>query len=98
MKLKITVDIGRLPETGDDWELYTATMPCERAAKALTAGLKKALRALGGGASIPDAMRDHFDPVARKYADHGAQDSEPMRHAERILERLARMTKPPARE
>lgn len=92
MKLKVTIDIGKLPETGDDWELYTASMKCEGAARALTAALKKALRAVGSGASVPDAMRDHFDPVARKYADFGAQDSEPMRHAERILERVRAMT------
>ena len=95
MKLKVTVDIGELPQTGDDWELYTASMPCERAAKALTAALKKALRAVGGGASVPDALRAHFDPVARKYASHGAQDSESMYRAQRILDRLERMTKPP---
>ena len=94
MKLKVTIDIGRIPETGDDWELYTATMKCEGAARALTAALKKALRAVGAGATVPDALREHFDPVARKYADYGAQDSEPMRHAERILERVWEMTKP----
>ncbi len=92
MKLKVTIETGKLPETGDDWELYTATMKCEGAARALTGALKKALRAVGAGATVPEALRDHFDPVARKYADYGAQDSEPMRHAERILERVRAMT------
>jgi len=92
VKVKVTVDVGKLPETGDDWELYTASMKCEGAARALTGALKKALRAVGEGTTVPDALRDHFDPIARKYADYGAQDSEPTWKATRILERVHAMT------
>lgn len=92
MKLNVTVDIGRIPETADDWELYTSSMNCTVAARALTAALKKALRAVAKGATTYEAMKAHFDPVARKYADYGAQDSEPTHHAERILDRVRAMT------
>lgn len=34
------------PVTGHDWELYTASMKCERAARSLTSGLKKLFKKL----------------------------------------------------
>ena len=35
-----------MPATGEDWQLYTASMKCGKAAKALTAALKKLLKKL----------------------------------------------------
>jgi hypothetical protein len=95
MKVNVTIDIGKLPETGNDWELYTCSMKCERAAKALTAALKRAIRACGEGKTTYEAMKEHFDPVARKYSAYGAQDTEPMVKAEMILDRVSALTTRP---
>jgi len=92
-RIKVTVDAGKLPETGDDWELYTASMKCERVARSLTAALKRAIEAVEAGKTSSEAMREHFDPVARKYADYGACDTEPTGLAGSILDRVMDLTK-----
>lgn len=92
MKVTVTIDVGTLPETGDDWELYTASMDCAEAATALTKALEEAIIACAAGKRASQAMSEHFCPVARTYADWGACDSEPMGRAERFLERVQAMT------
>lgn len=93
MKIKVIVDIGKLPETGDDWELYTHSMKCGRAARSLTAALKRAITACAGGSSTYEAMKCHFFPVASKYADYGSTDSEPVGTAERILDKVVNLSR-----
>lgn len=94
MKVTATIDVGKLPETADDWELYTCDMDCAEAASALTKALEEAVRACAAGKKAHQAMTDHFCPVARAYADWGACDTEPLGHAETILERVQAMTTP----
>lgn len=92
MKLKVTIDVGPLPVTADDWELYTGSMKCARAARALTGALKRALRARARGATAPEAMKLHFCPVADRYAAHGARDTEPTHVAWSIMDRVGALT------
>lgn len=87
------VDIGELPRSADDWELYTCSMPCDEAAQALTAGLEKAIEACASGDRTGyEALKEHFYPVARRYADWGACDTEPTGKAEAIIDRIQALT------
>lgn len=88
-EVKINVArVIRVPSSADDWELFTASMPCNKAANALTAALCKALAFVGKGMSVDEAMHKYMDPVMDKYADCGAADSEPRYHAVSCLSRL----------
>lgn len=95
MKVKVTLDVGKLPVTADDWELYTCSMKCGAAARSLTAALKRAIAACASGKSTYEAMEEHFNSVASKFAEYGAQDSEPMHMAERILDRVSALSNRP---
>lgn len=72
---------GRLPRTGDDWQLYTASMKCGHAARGLTAALKRALKA-------PNANKayDIWIAAAIKFAVYGARDTEPRHVALDVIE------------
>ncbi len=87
----------RIPSTGSDWELYTSSMACGRAARALTSALKKAV------AVVDKAAKDGFRPtengyyelyekygvpVCSKYASFGAYDTEPRSHFIMALEKV----------
>ena len=84
--LPLSGKIVRIPVSGLDWQLYTSSMRCERAAKSLTTALKKALgevdKALKEGFHpTPDGLErlvhKHLRPVMDKYASFGACDTEP---------------------
>ena len=86
----------RVPNTSKDWELYTRTMKCGNAARALTAALVKALRVIDQHASKGYAptergaaklMNEHVYPVMEKYAKFGAFDTEPRGVAYSTIER-----------
>lgn len=80
--------------TGDDWELFTHGMDCREAAQSLTEALEKAIEGCASGEMTAyEAMDRHFYPVAQKYADYGACDSEPTSKAESVLARIHDMTK-----
>jgi hypothetical protein len=91
--LPLTGKVVSVPSTGRDWELYS-TMACGRAARALTAALKKALHevdkaAKDGYAPTEDGldrlMSKYLDPVMSKYSEFGAYDTEPRYHAVHTL-------------
>lgn len=93
MRVRVMVDIGELPRTAEDWELYTASMDCEVVAPLLTHALEKAIEsAASGDMTAHEALSEHFYPVARRYADWGACDTEPMGKAEAILDRIQALT------
>lgn len=100
MKMKSGKEIS-IPTTGEDWQLYTYSMKCGTAARALTAALKKVLVEIDANASKgyaptsrgADALiGKHIYPVMRKYSDFGAEDTEPRYVAyhtvEQAIERL----------
>ncbi|HEP8974372.1 TPA: hypothetical protein VDU83_006803 [Pseudomonas aeruginosa] len=60
--------------TAKSWQLYTASMQCDEAAKELSAALEQALMCQTEGAAWAV-----MGPVMEKWAEHGATDSEPRR-------------------
>ena len=92
----------RVPSTGDDWQLYTCSMACGNAARALTGALVKALRVIDahaakGYAPTPRGaeklMAEVIYPVMDKYAKFGAADTEPRGVAYSSMERaIEKMT------
>ncbi len=77
-----------LPRSGRDWQLYTSSMKCGKAARALTSALKAAEKALrkalksvttreAAESAVYEAMRTHMYPVMNQYSSYGAYDSEP---------------------
>lgn len=85
-----------IPATGLDWELFTSSMACGTAARALTAGLMRALREIDAKAAegygptaetLNKLYRAHIEPVMLRYSKYGACDSEPRNHALFALER-----------
>ena len=89
MKLTANIEI-KVPESAEEWELYTNSMRCGKAARSLTAALKKSMRLFIKDTSISqyDALKPFF-AAANKWADYGTSDSEPVHHAERAMRRLA---------
>lgn len=91
-----------VPSTGEDWQLYTYSMKCGNAARALTAALVKALRIIDQHAAKGYAptsrgaeklMGDMIYPVMNKYAEFGACDTEPRNVAYGSMERaIEKMT------
>lgn len=95
--IKITVNVPQL--TAEEWELYSASMNCTRAARALNAALVLACKSIAKvraevtgavwsttqGLVLDHAMRDFMYPVMSKYAGFGASDSEPLYHAKYTL-------------
>jgi len=88
MKLKVEISV-RVPQTADEWELYTSSMKCGSAARALTAALKKSMRLYAKDSTlyISDAL-EPFYVAARKWSKYGADDSEPHYHARDVMRRL----------
>lgn len=95
----ITLSSGRtveIPTTGNEWQLYTSSMACSGAAKALTSALVRALRKLdwakSAGPMAPVAVYDIYReivwPVMVKYRDYGATDTEPRGVAQDALGRV----------
>jgi len=92
---KVTI---RIPESARDWELYSDEPGAARAARGMTAALKRSFAAfpkllaeghtapaaLNGAARIKGGIRDAMG----KYADLGASDSEPRNHAYDAMERF----------
>jgi hypothetical protein len=93
MKVKVLIDIGEIPRSADDWELYTATMDCSAIAPLLTHALERAIEACASGdRGGHEALKEHFYPVARKYADWGACDTEPTEKAEAVIDKIQALT------
>lgn len=78
----------QLPRSGNAWQLYTSSMKCGQAARALTSALKKAEKALrkalkgvvtreAAESAVYNAMKECMYPVMNQYASFGAYDSEP---------------------
>ena len=64
---KVTVNL-----TADQWQLFTVSMNCTQAAKALN-------RAASEGLSLPTASEAfaHWEITSDRWANYGAADSEP---------------------
>lgn len=87
-----TEDPKWMPKTGDDWQLYTCSMACGRAARSLTAALKRVIKAMDtmrplNAQNVLKEMDKHLDPVMHKYAEYGAYDTEPRYVARRAIVR-----------
>lgn len=67
IRRQVTVDL-----TADQWQLFTATMNCTQAAKALN-------RAASEGLSLPTPREawDHWCTISDLWANYGAADTEP---------------------
>lgn len=59
--------------TANEWQLYSESMNCTRAAAALNAA---AAEAINRSTTAAEAMKC-FYPAMNKWADYGAADSEP---------------------
>ncbi len=89
----------QIPVTGDDWQLYTCSMKCGRAARGLTAALKKAFKHFEknmgkDGKSAAQTLGDSFKLVTvamDKYSEFGAYDTEPRGVAQQALIDLAKL-------
>ncbi len=76
----------RDPKTAEDWQLYTSTMKCGHAARALTGALKKAKicarryrrQKLSIYLATNKAYEEVVAPVASRYRDYGARDAAPV--------------------
>jgi len=66
----------------DMWELYTASMDCSEAAKALNEAFVNAVNAGKTRREVEAAVNE----VQMKYREYGANDSEPFWHLEALLD------------
>jgi hypothetical protein len=71
--------------SANDWQLYTASMPCKRAANALNSNLKKLVNTKG---STVDSVRSGMSSTMAKYSKFGAYDSEPIWFLDHILNQV----------
>ena len=86
----------QIPDTARDWELFTSEPGAAKAAREMTAALKRSIRAfdklmgksgegiakdLANAAAIPDGI----DKVREKHVELGACDTEPRNHAHQAL-------------
>lgn len=85
----------RIPTTPRDWEVFSDMAGSGRAARALTAGLKKALLVVDKAAKdgfrptedgLDELVEKYVRPAMTKWAANGASDSEPRNHAFSALE------------
>lgn len=84
----------RIPTTAQEWELYSGRGSAN-AARALTAALKRSMRAfpkfLAEGHPVAEALgkacrcKGGFDEAQDKYASLGAADTEPRNHGHQAL-------------
>ena len=83
-----------IPSTADEWELFTSTMSCGHAARALTAALKRALKTFEqvapkeGPLKASRAAYSIWEGVSEKYANFGSMDTEPRWHARDAIRRF----------
>lgn len=80
-RIEIQLDVA-VPDTGDEWELYTTmdSAACDEAAKDLADALVSALQF-----SNPVEGWRYWEARAREYAHLGACDTEPRAIARRIF-------------
>ena len=85
-----------VPTTADDWELYTSSMKCGNAARALTAATIRVIKTIDayaqkGYAPTPEGAsklyREIIEPVMSRYSKFGAYDTEPRGVAYYTMER-----------
>ena len=76
-----TVSVGF---TADQWQLYTASMDCSKAAEALNLQLQKAVNS----GMDRERVRDHMDVVMSRLSGYGAADTEPEVTLLKALERM----------
>ena len=68
--------------TADQWQLFTASMKCGTAARALNS----TFNALSKRGANKDEFRVGMEAVMEQYSDYGASDSEPRWMLEDLLE------------
>lgn len=88
-----------VPSTGDDWQLYTSSMACGRAAASLTAALVRVAKEIDamakkGYAPTPAGAyklyNDIVEPAMNRNSEYGACDTEPRNVAYDAIERVVR--------
>jgi hypothetical protein len=89
---KVTIHI---PTSASDWELYSTMKGVGKAARGMTAALKRSFKAfpklLAEGYPIPQALgrasrcEGGFDQAMDKYAEFGASDTEPRNNGHQAL-------------
>jgi len=96
----VTLPSGKnvnLPSTGDDWQLYTSTKGCGRAAAALTAAVVRVAKEIDKKASegyrptekgAAHLYATVIEPVMAKHSNFGACDTEPRGVAYDALDRI----------
>lgn len=87
----------KVPSTGEDWQLYTSSMKCGRAAVALTCALLRVAKTIdrmalrGYAPTRTTAHQMYYSviyPVMDKWSDFGACDTEPRNVAYDAIERV----------
>ena len=85
-----------VPSTGDDWQLYTSSMACGRAAAALTSALVRVLKTIDSNVALgyrpteagaQNLYSTVIAPVMSRSASFGAYDTEPRGVAYTAIER-----------
>lgn len=74
MIIEKQIKITKINVTAQEWQLYTASMGCSGAARALNSAFKKAVNAKG---STPESVQEEMDKVRAVYSKYGAYDTEP---------------------
>jgi len=72
-KIKTRTEIVSIDLNPDDWELYSATINCDRAA----AGLNKMLMDSVNSGKSCDDVREAMQEEMKYFREYGADDSEP---------------------
>jgi hypothetical protein len=76
--------------TADDWQLFTASMNCNGAARKLNTTLRQAVNKKG---STAFEVRLEMHPVMRELSKFGANDSEPQWLLASVLDEVYRLDK-----
>ena len=72
-KVTVTKKIKSIKLTGSDWQLFTASMDCTKAAQTLNTAFKK----LVNDGMTRQEVQEGMQPIMSRLSDYGAADSEP---------------------
>lgn len=78
VKIKVEAVVVVPQFTAAQWELFSSTMDCSEAVKALNLCLVEGAKEIvANGASVSDAYAKHCYPVMKAMRNFGAMDTEP---------------------
>jgi len=94
LKIRILVPVDlEIPESPEEWQLYTTEKGVGAAARDLVRASVRALRSIrhdvgdSWSSAVDRAINTHLAPVLRQHAELGASDPEPLRALRSAVER-----------